>query len=422
MNRRKKNNNIKKAIVVCILILLIVCIFLGVKGICTAIGNNISGLKIELNNNNNIELKLGETYEEYGANATYKKKDVSSEIKIDGNVDTNKVGEYTLTYTINENNKSKKVERTVKVIENIEPKIYLIGDETQEVLVNTEYKERGAKASDNYDGNISDKIKINGNVDTSKIGEYSVEYNVSDFSGNTAKKTRTVKVVDKTTQEEKENTLPVLMYHFFYDEAAGETGRDANFMEISSFDNQMKYLSENNFYFPTWDEVNDYLDDKTELPYKSIVVTADDGDESFFRLAVPVINKYDVKATSFIVTSWTGKATVDELKSNKLFFESHSHDMHEAGANGKGRFVNYTYDQAMNDVKTSAEITGANDAFCYPFGHYNDTAEQVLKDAGYKMAFTTKGGRIKPGQNKYERPRVRMSKGISMKSFSSMVD
>ena len=67
-------------------------------------------------------------------------------------------------------------------------------------------------------------------------------------------------------------------------------------------------------------------------------------------------------------------------------------------------------------------LTGANDAFCYPFGHYNDTAEKVLKDAGYKMAFTTKGGRIKPGQNKYELPRVRMSKGISMKSFSSMVD
>ena len=35
------------------------------------------------------------------------------------------------------------------------------------------------------------------------------------------------------------------MYHFFYDESAGEEGKDNNFMEISSFENQMKYLSAN---------------------------------------------------------------------------------------------------------------------------------------------------------------------------------
>ena len=60
--------------------------------------------------------------------------------------------------------------------------------------------------------------------------------------------------------------LPVLMYHFFYDKSKGETGQDGNWVEISNFEEQMKYLSENGFYFPIWQEVEDYIDGKQELP------------------------------------------------------------------------------------------------------------------------------------------------------------
>lgn len=300
--------------------------------------------------------------------------------------------------------------------------ITLNGDEYIELDLNSTYEEQGAKAI-LKDEDITDKIQIEGTVDTSKIGTYEIKYKVSDSSGNVAEITRTVEVLEKVEPEKTLSSagLPVLMYHFFYDEKAGEVGKDNNFMEISSFENQIKYLSENDFYFPTWDEVVDYVDGKITLPEKSIVITVDDGDESFFRLAVPVINKYNVKATSFVVTTWTDKATVDLFKSEKVDFQSHSHDMHEAGANGKGRFVNYSYEQGLEDVKASAEVTGASDAFCYPFGHFNDIAKKVLKDAGYRLAFTTKGGRVKPGQDKLELPRVRMSKGISLKSFISSV-
>lgn len=60
--------------------------------------------------------------------------------------------------------------------------------------------------------------------------------------------------------------------------------------------------------------------------------------------------------------------------------------------------------------------------FCYPFGHYNDTAKQVLKDIGYKVAFTTKGGRVKKGMDSLELPRVRILRDDSLTSFISKVN
>ena len=124
-----------------------------------------------------------------------------------------------------------------------------------------------------------------------------------------------------------ENGLPVLMYHFFYDKTK-ETGKDGNWLEISNFEEQIKYLSENDFYFPTWDQVEKYIDGKQELPEKSIVITVDDGDPSFFELAVPVIQKYKVPVTSFVITYWYGDRAND--KQEYVNYQSHSYDMHKS--------------------------------------------------------------------------------------------
>lgn len=67
-----------------------------------------------------------------------------------------------------------------------------------------------------------------------------------------------------------EEGLPVLMYHFFYDKSK-DSGKDGNWIEISDFEEQMKYLAENDFYFPTWEQVENYIDGKQDLPEKSVV-------------------------------------------------------------------------------------------------------------------------------------------------------
>lgn len=325
-----------------------------------------------------------------------------------------------------------------KIKDTTAPVITLKGKKEVTVNLGEEYKDEGCVAEDNQDGEITNQVVITGKVDTKKEGSYTITYQVEDSSGNKAEKTRKVKVKKKkeednnqtvatsasTTNSKEDKSkkgLPVLMYHFFYDAKKGEKGADNNWMEVSAFEEQIKYLSDNNYYFPTWSEVEDYIDGKKTLPQKSVVITIDDGDETFIKYAIPIIEKYKVKATSFVVTSWNGDWLPKQYKSAKLDFQSHSHDMHRAGANGKGRFVNLSYKDALEDVTKSKNIIGNCTIFCYPFGHYNDNAIKVLKEAGYKLAFTTKSGRVYPGANKYQLPRVRMVKGISMSAFKEAV-
>ncbi len=318
------------------------------------------------------------------------------------------------------------------------PKIELKGKSEIELYIGDKYKDEGCIAQDDFDGDVTNNVLITGKVNTEKEGTYNITYTVKDSSENKTEITRKVVVKKKSTtksninntvttsstETKKSNTkrgLPVLMYHFFYDDKAGEKGADNNWMSVSAFEEQMKYLSDNNFYFPSWSEVIDYVSGTKTLPSNSVVITIDDGDASFIKYAIPIIEKYNVKATSFVVTSWNGDWLPKSYASSYLDFESHSHDMHRAGTNGKGRFVNLSYKEGLEDVTTSKNIIGNCNIFCYPFGHYNDTTKKVLKDAGYKLAFTTKGGRVYPGQDKYALPRVRISKGISMSAFKEAV-
>lgn len=213
--------------------------------------------------------------------------------------------------------------------------------------------------------------------------------------------------------------LPVLMYHFFYDKNEREP-QDGNWIEINDFEAQMKYLSENDFYFPTWEEVENYIDGKTELPEKSVVITVDDGDPSFFELGVPIIQKYNVQATSFVVAYWYGD--VAENKEKNISYQSHSYDMHKGGSNGKGVMLSWSYEKMVEDLKTSQEVLGGATIFCYPFGQYNELDIKALKDTGFKLAFTTQGGRVKKGASKYELPRVRISGNTGLEAFKKKVE
>ena len=253
--------------------------------------------------------------------------------------------------------------------------------------------------------------------------------NGSQVSSNTEEvKEPEISEVEKINQQRKtcseittERNIPVLMYHFFYDAQAGETGRDNNYMEIHDFEEQIKYLAENNYYVPSWDELEDFVNGKIGLPEKSIIITVDDGDESFYKLAVPVLEKYNFYATSFLITSWYPDRP-EKYTSDVIDYQSHSNNMHRAGSDGKGAILTLDYESACQDLNESKRITGDKcKVFCYPFGHYNERAKQILKDCGFTMAFTVEGGYVTPGMDLYQLPRVRMSKGISLNSFIAKI-
>jgi PKD repeat protein len=68
----------------------------------------------------------------------------------------------------------------------------LIGAATVTVQLGAVYTDAGATATDNVDGDISDRITVVNPVDTSIAGTYTVSYSVEDNAGNSASATRTV--------------------------------------------------------------------------------------------------------------------------------------------------------------------------------------------------------------------------------------
>ncbi|MFB6225873.1 MAG: immunoglobulin-like domain-containing protein, partial [Candidatus Paceibacteria bacterium] len=85
------------------------------------------------------------------------------------------------------------------------PEISMNGPKSITIDRGTEYVDKGATASDNIDGDLTDQIKTSNNVDTSKPGSYSVEYKVKDQAGNESVKVREV-IVEKVVQDTKDNS------------------------------------------------------------------------------------------------------------------------------------------------------------------------------------------------------------------------
>lgn len=74
------------------------------------------------------------------------------------------------------------------------PVITLNGDNPQTLFIYQDYNEYGATATDDIDGDITDLISIESNVNNEVEGSYEVVYTVSDSYGNVASETRTVNV------------------------------------------------------------------------------------------------------------------------------------------------------------------------------------------------------------------------------------
>ena len=80
------------------------------------------------------------------------------------------------------------------------------------------------------------------------------------------------------------------------------------------------------------------------------------------------------------------------------------------------------HNDAVADLQKSIRIGGNSDAFAYPYGDYNDSCIQAVKDAGFKCAVTTEYGRAKVGDDPLVLPRIRMLRGQSLDSFKKLVE
>ena len=93
--------------------------------------------------------------------------------------------------------------------------------------------------------------------------------------------------------------------------------------------------------------------------------------------------------------------------------------MHKPGGHiGHGGLISaLNKDQIKADLTKAIDLVKSRDAFAYPFGDVTEEGLAAVKELDIKAAFTTKYGKVKPGADFRQYPRVRVSGDQSLQSY-----
>ena len=235
----------------------------------------------------------------------------------------------------------------------------------------------------------------------------------------------------------KNPKIPVLCYHNIATQNEKENYPEESDWTITTdnFKEHLDYLKNNNYKTLTMDEFYNWKIGNLNLPYKSVLITFDDGFLSNYEYAFKLLKEYNMNATIFVVGSFIDNSTTNEWNGNiktymtkdilenlkneypNIEIYSHSYNLHYQGA------INQNKDVLMQDIENFDNFYPNTDILCYPFGQNNDNIEDCLKESNYKMAFRygpNKKDYKKASRNDniYEIPRLNVSHGMSVFKFA----
>lgn len=341
--------------------------------------------KFELKNGENITLKYGQKYKEPGYKVTRFGKDYTKKVKVKNKINKNKLGTYEVIYEVKIAGINFKQIRKVKISDNEKPKITLKGDKKVSICPHAEYKEEGYSATDNYDGDLTKKVKI-----TKK--DNIITYLVKDTAGNTTKVKRTIIKEDKTAPVitlKQGSTITLYL---------NETWKDPGYTAIDNCDSDItnkvetsgnvntKKLGTYKITYSVTDEAGNVA--KIERTVKVvnrpvadgssiIYLTFDDGPkEGTTNVILDILKEENVKATFFVTNSGP------DYLIKRAYDEGHTVGLHTASHNYQTVYSsvdNYYRDlkQVQNRVK---RITGYESKIIrFPGGSSNTISKKYSK-------------------------------------------
>jgi len=180
----------KKAITI-ILICVLALVLVTVGAAAFRLWDHGADLSIQLVGQQELYVEYGTAYEEPGATAKLTDGEAVTDIPVTviGNVNTDRLGKYLVKYTARTEDLVRTEYRYVQVVDSQKPVIQLLEDPDSFTFPNQPYREEGFTASDNYDGDLTDRV-------IRKEADGKVTYTVSDTYGNITTVTRTIRYAD----------------------------------------------------------------------------------------------------------------------------------------------------------------------------------------------------------------------------------
>ena len=218
--------------------------------------------------------------------------------------------------------------------------------------------------------------------------------------------------------------IPVITYHRVVTDKQKESAEfrgSSLAISKSTFEKQMKWLHKKGYRTISCEEFYLWHQGKLKLPKKSVLITFDDGHKGVADNALPVLKKYDMKGTAFLIGRSTYKNKKKSISFKKmksiqesypnLEFQSHTYNLHNRNK------VNSKYEVFLKDAKKQKKTYGF-EYLAYPFGSYTPQMIKAYKNAGIKMAFTYGENKYATRkQNLYKIRRIKISGNESFSQF-----
>ncbi|PRR80825.1 Poly-beta-1,6-N-acetyl-D-glucosamine N-deacetylase precursor [Clostridium liquoris] len=210
--------------------------------------------------------------------------------------------------------------------------------------------------------------------------------------------------------------IPVLMYHSIDYEKGNELR-----VPKEKFRQQMSLLKEKGYTTLTLNELYGFFINGNPIPEKSVVITFDDGYVDNYYNAYPILKEFHFNAVVFVITNNIDKVKnyltsdqIIELDNNGVEIESHTVNHEKLSTLG--------YDKQFETLKNSKEflenlLNKSIDYIAYPYGDWNKNTLLAVRNANYKMAFSTSGTWSDKSDGIYTLDRVYVSADFDINEF-----
>ena len=186
--------------------------------------------------------------------------------------------------------------------------------------------------------------------------------------------------------------VPILMYHHVLtlDESPTE-GQLTWTVSPEAFAAQMRYLASEGWQTVTPRQLATYLTQGEPLPPRPLIITIDDGYREIYSDAFPILQEAGLEPTLFVVPEYVGYGAymdwpqLEALAGAGFVIGSHGYDHSNLRKADDEELLRQIAD---SQAVLSEHLHVTVDAFCYPFGSYDERVMEMLEAHGYVAAFT----------------------------------
>lgn len=231
--------------------------------------------------------------------------------------------------------------------------------------------------------------------------------------------------------------IPVIMYHRVVNDE-NEGGVHGTYITAKKFDEHMRYLKEHGYCPITFKELlkinyrNRFNNGK-----KYVILTFDDGYEDNYKIAFPILKKYQFKCIIYLVShlnynKWDVEVPENPEKEFTLMTWDMIKEMQEYGIEFGGhtmthqKLAHIPFEQAKKEITVSTQFLEEKlgeklVCFAYPYGDLNEQVKEFVRNSGYSFAVATDSGDLSFSEDLFQIRRIGIFPTNNMLSFKRKV-